>query len=274
MKHAPFLNKQSPDRTLEVMILVGSLTWEISRAWRKNLGREDDVPPVVLGPDGLAGLDNLTIIRPDTLYVRVLRTGDISEEELLKIAVKLAHTDVQMARLMTPDGELLEDWIDQLARLRQERPSDILPEHFRLDEEALWFDKLTERRNGESDVQPQRICSPLRVTAITCDSHDGSYGRLLEWHTTAGQLRRSAMPMAMLSGNGEELRRILLENGLTYIATRPALRSLLCEYICGHSPDAGSPAWRKPAGTTACTCCQMRLSVQVATISFFRAATT
>lgn len=56
---------------------------------------------MVLGPDELADLSNLTIIRPDTLYVRVLRTGDISEEELLKIAVKLAHAGVQMARLMT-----------------------------------------------------------------------------------------------------------------------------------------------------------------------------
>lgn len=44
------------------------------------------------------------------------------------------------------------------------------------------------------------------------------------------------MPMAMLSGNGEELRRILLENGLTYISTRPALRSLLCEYISRSLP--------------------------------------
>ena len=34
---------------------------------------------MVLGPDELADLDNLTIIRPDTLYVRVLRTGDIRE---------------------------------------------------------------------------------------------------------------------------------------------------------------------------------------------------
>lgn len=236
MKRAPFLCKQSPDRTLEVVILAGSLAWETSRIWRKDPEREDDVPPVVLGPDELADLDNLTIIRPDTLYVRVLRTGDIREEELLKIAVKLAHAGVQMARLMSPDGELLEDWSGQLARLRQERPSDILPDHFRLDEEALWFDKLTERRDGESDVQPQRICSPLRVTAITCDSHDDSYGRLLEWHTTTGQLRRWAMPMAMLSGNGEELRRILLENGLTYISTRPALRSLLCEYISRSLP--------------------------------------
>ncbi|APF10252.1 hypothetical protein BKC11_13690 [Salmonella enterica subsp. enterica serovar Typhimurium] len=223
MKRAPFLCKQSPDRTLEVVILAGSLAWETSRVWRKDPDREDDVPPMVLGPNELADLSNLTIIRPDTLYVRVLRTGDISEEDLLKIAVKLAHAGVQMARLMSPDGELLENWTGQLERLRQERPSDILPDHFRLDEEALWFDKLTERRDGESDVQPQRICSPLRVTAITCDSHDGSYGRLLEWHTTTGQLRRWAMPMAMLSGNGEELRRILLENGLTNISTRPAL---------------------------------------------------
>ncbi len=39
----------------------------------KRSDREDDVPPVVLGPDELGDLDNLTIIRPDTLYVRVLR---------------------------------------------------------------------------------------------------------------------------------------------------------------------------------------------------------
>lgn len=104
MKHAPFLCKQSPDRTLEVVILAGSLAWETSRAWRKDPDREDDVPPVVLGPDELADLANLTIIRPDTLYVRVLRTGDIREEDLMKIAVKLAHVGVQMARLMSPDG--------------------------------------------------------------------------------------------------------------------------------------------------------------------------
>lgn len=73
MKRAPFLCKQSPDRTLEVVILAGSLAWETSRVWRKDPDREDDVPPVVLGPDELGDLDNLTIIRPDTLYVRVLR---------------------------------------------------------------------------------------------------------------------------------------------------------------------------------------------------------
>ncbi|MCX8971858.1 hypothetical protein NLN82_15360 [Citrobacter portucalensis] len=65
---------------------------------------------MVLGPDELTNLDNLTITRPDTLYVRVLRIGDIREKELLKITAKLVHADVQMAWLMSPDGELLEDW--------------------------------------------------------------------------------------------------------------------------------------------------------------------
>ena len=48
MKRAPYLNRQSPDRTLEVVILAGSLAWETSRVWRKDPDREDDVPPVVL----------------------------------------------------------------------------------------------------------------------------------------------------------------------------------------------------------------------------------
>ncbi len=64
MKRAPFLCKQSPDRTLEVVILAGSLAWETSHVWRKDPDREDDVPPMVLGPDELADLSNLTIIRP------------------------------------------------------------------------------------------------------------------------------------------------------------------------------------------------------------------
>ena len=41
---------------------------------------EDDVPRWY-SADELADLSNLTIIRPDALYVRVLRTGDISEED-------------------------------------------------------------------------------------------------------------------------------------------------------------------------------------------------
>ncbi|WP_411901072.1 DUF927 domain-containing protein, partial [Salmonella enterica] len=108
--------------------------------------------------------------------------------------------------LLARVGWLLRNWNGQRERRRQERPSDILPDHVRLDEEALWFDKLTERRDGESDVQPQRIGSPLRVTAITCDSHDGSYGRLLDWHPTPGQFPRRPMPLASPTGHGQRPR--------------------------------------------------------------------
>lgn len=84
MKRATFLYKQSPDRTLEVVILAGSLAWETSCMWRKDPDREDDVPPVVLGPDELADLNNLTIFRPDTFYAQVLLPGAILEEDLLQ----------------------------------------------------------------------------------------------------------------------------------------------------------------------------------------------
>lgn len=177
MKRAPFLCKQSPDRTLEVVILAGSLAWETSRVWRKDPDREDDVPPMVLGPNELADLSNLTIIRPDTLYVRVLRTGDISEEDLLKIAVKLAHAGVQMARLMSPDGELLENWTGQLERLRQERPSDILPDHFRLDEERCGLTSSPNGATAKATSSPSAsvpLCAspPSPATAMTAAMAD------------------------------------------------------------------------------------------------------
>jgi|GEM_PF-4629087 len=65
MKRAPFISKQSPDRTLEMVILAGSLAWETSRTWRKDPDWKDDISQAVLGPNELDDLNNLTIIRPD-----------------------------------------------------------------------------------------------------------------------------------------------------------------------------------------------------------------
>ncbi|ENE2793538.1 DUF927 domain-containing protein, partial [Yersinia enterocolitica] len=79
--------------------------------------------------------------------------------------------------------------------------------------------------------------SPVRVTAITCDSDGGNYGRLLEWEDTNGISRKWAMPMEMLSSSGEELRRILLSNGLSYISTTGQARAHLMEYLSLCKPE-------------------------------------
>lgn len=73
------------------------------------------------------------------------------------------------------------------------------------------------QRPGKGDAPPtlvdQWICSPLHIEAIT-SSNGAQFGRLLRFRNTLGQVREWAMPMAMLSGSGEDLRRELLSMGV------------------------------------------------------------
>lgn len=112
-----------------------------------------------------------------------------------------------------------------------------LPQGFRLTQEYLWYDKLVNKSDGDTEIRNIKICSPLRVTAITCDADGSNYGRLLEWEDTNGHSRKWAMPMEMLGGSGEELRRVLLVNGLSYININGMARAHLMEYISLCKPD-------------------------------------
>ncbi len=149
-----------------------------------------------------------------------------------------------------PPGEIKADWNDfhrehGITRAREAFRNGLvlcgesrtqLPHGFRLTQEYLWYEKQVQR-NGETEIQNVKICSPLRVTAITCDADGGNFGRLLEWEDTWGECRRWAMPMEMLSGSGEELRRVLLVNGLSYISTTGEARARLMEYISLCKPE-------------------------------------
>lgn len=149
-----------------------------------------------------------------------------------------------------PPGEIKADWNDfhrehGITRAREAFRNGLvlcgegrtqLPHGFRLTQEYLWYEKQVQR-NGETEIQNVKICSPLRVTAITCDADGGNFGRLLEWEDTWGERRRWAMPMEMLSGSGEELRRVLLVNGLSYISTTGEARARLMEYISLCKPE-------------------------------------
>jgi len=104
-----------------------------------------------------------------------------------------------------------------------------LPEGYRLEGEALWCDQL--RGRGENtELVPVKVCSPLRVLAVTHDDQEQGFGRLLAWQTTTGQPRRWAMPMRLLSRNGsDELIERLLDAGLTYVNLTK--KNLLRDYI-------------------------------------------
>ena len=105
------------------------------------------------------------------------------------------------------------------------RPHATAPHGFRLTQNISGAEKQVQR-NGETEIQNVKICSPLRVTAITCDADGGNFGRPLEWEDTWGERRRWAMPMEMLSGSGEELRRYRCWlTGLSYISTTGEART-------------------------------------------------
>jgi putative DNA primase/helicase len=81
----------------------------------------------------------------------------------------------------------------------------------------------------------QWICSPLHVDAITEDGQDNNFGRLLRFQNTLGRWRDWSMPMALLSGLGEELRGELLGMGLEI---NPQSKALLAQYLQATHPTA------------------------------------
>ncbi|MDD2729297.1 DUF927 domain-containing protein [Malikia sp.] len=93
-------------------------------------------------------------------------------------------------------------------------------------------------KTGKGDAPPamtqQRVCGPLHIEAVTTDTHDGNYGRMLRFRTTTGKWRTWAIPMALLAGDGMEMRRELLGMGFD-IAHRG--REQLTAYLLHRAPD-------------------------------------
>ncbi|MGF6634282.1 DUF927 domain-containing protein [Paraburkholderia sp. MM6662-R1] len=90
---------------------------------------------------------------------------------------------------------------------------------------------------GKGDAPPEMvdkwISSPLWVAAITRNQEDAEYGRLLELLSPAGRRKKWAMPMSMLAGDGNEVRAVLLSEGLVFDLND---RQAVPRYIAGQHP--------------------------------------
>lgn len=113
--------------------------------------------------------------------------------------------------------------------------TDELPDGYLLESDRLCA-LVWHGRGEEARQEKVPICSPLRVLAVTHDDQEQGYGRLLEWQTTTGQVRRWAMPMRLLSrSSGDEVIERLLDAGLTYINL--SKKNLLRDYLCQCHPE-------------------------------------
>lgn len=149
-----------------------------------------------------------------------------------------------------PPGRAKADWDDYrrdfgVQRAREAfaeemfNPGDTetrLPPGFRLTKEFLWCERTHNDGSESGQMKQIKICSPLKVTAITCDADGGNFGRLLAWDDSNGSRHEWAMPMTVLAGAGQDLREVLLENGLHFISVNGTARGLLMEYIATCRP--------------------------------------
>ncbi|MFV0601949.1 MAG: DUF927 domain-containing protein [Brachymonas sp.] len=99
---------------------------------------------------------------------------------------------------------------------------------------GVWHFSTRQGKGGSDPVPVDRwICSPLHVDAVTTDTQEHNYGRLLRFRTTYGTWKTWAMPMAMLAGDGNELRAALLSQG---VEIDPEARSNLSRYLQSRAP--------------------------------------
>jgi putative DNA primase/helicase len=90
-----------------------------------------------------------------------------------------------------------------------------------------------EKKDRPSEPVNQWICSPLIIKAVTHDRHGGEFGRLLRFKPTRGDWREWAMPMELLAGSGDEMRRELLRQG---VEIDPNNRTQLSLYLQAKAP--------------------------------------
>ena len=94
---------------------------------------------------------------------------------------------------------------------------------------GVWHFSMRQPK-GEGDPVPvdRWICSPLYMDAVTTDTQEHNYGRLLRFRSTYGTWKTWAMPMAMLAGDGNELRAALSSQG---VEIDPEARNTLSRYL-------------------------------------------
>jgi putative DNA primase/helicase len=105
--------------------------------------------------------------------------------------------------------------------------------HGKLKPGVYQFNIKSSKGDNPPSLTHHWICSPLYVEAVTFDGQENNFGRLLHFITTLGRKRTWAMPMELLCGSGENLRRVLLSMGVNI---DPNAFRLLGQYLQDEIP--------------------------------------
>lgn len=161
-------------------------------------------------------------------------------EKLLELNPSISIRWVNIDALKLPSGGDCVDWINAypqvsktdiqnlvlIAPPMQIANSEVLNNvqypRFEVNDAGVFYCKGVNAR--------ELVCSWLIIKALTRDSDGVNWGRVLEFNDADQVKRRWIMPMELLSGNGDELAKELLRQGVK-ITPGSNARKLLVEYI-------------------------------------------
>lgn len=94
------------------------------------------------------------------------------------------------------------------------------------------------KKAGEEWIEPPPlwICEELDVVARSRDSDSGNHGRVLEWKDADNMRHELVVTLDMLTGDGVEVRKLLMNGGLR-VSTKKAAKEQLLAYILDTNPN-------------------------------------
>ena len=177
---------------------------------------------------------------------------ELSGEDVARMALaqeRIDRLDRQLAEPARPEPPMVEPerpcWGIYEGWVRNEKGAKLKPgvywHGYRRTKED---DEAEPSDDRERPVRDDWIATPVFVMARTLNSDDGTEGRLLRLVTHGGD-KEWTMPMEMLGGSGEEIRRALFAMGAVIA---PRQRSRFLEYLLDQQPDqtiatTSRPGW-------------------------------
>lgn len=116
----------------------------------------------------------------------------------------------------------------------EETDADGVPSDFIVSHRGVFYMLPKPKRGG---FTPVFVSAKLRVTALVRDEVSHNWGRVLEFADADGSPHQLIIPMAVLAGDGTELRKELAQRGLELAAGNDA-RNRLLEYVMSCKPAA------------------------------------
>ena len=136
------------------------------------------------------------------------------------VELKGRGAEVLLVEMPLMDGvNGIDDFIfsqgpDAALVLIQRASAATVPNGFVLRESGVYFCESLKDHDGHTTENERFVCSRLEVLGQTRDANGSSWGRQLRWTDPDGNEHRWAMPMAILAGEGIELRQRLMNEGL------------------------------------------------------------